>query len=169
MNGFYHLAGRLIEHYRKEKQNELGNTFNVKQFCMENGRNICSFPTYKKIASGEAVNNEGFYYVLSNKLGVKFESFDHSDESFFESFTQHFCEVYESDNPRQIIYFCDFYESYFKNQKDFLVFRELWACLHLLKGIHKDFQNPYLDAIEAVVINEKFVSIIKSLRTKFKN
>ena len=57
-----------------------------------------------------------------NKLGVKFESFDHSDESFFESFTQHFCEVYESDNPRQIIYFCDFYESYFKNQKDFLVF-----------------------------------------------
>ena len=88
--------------------------------------------------------------IYINKLGVKFESFDHSDESFFESFTQHFCEVYESNNPRQITYFCDFYESYFKNQKDFLVFRELWACLHLLKGNHKDFQNPYLDAIEAV-------------------
>ena len=63
----------------------------------------------------------------------------------------------------------NFYESYFKNQKDFLVFRELWACLHLLKGNHKDFQNPYLDAIESVVVNEKFVSIIKSLRSNFKN
>ena len=168
MNSFYHLAGRLIEHYRKIKQNEFGNTFNVKQFCMENGRNICSFPTYKKIASGEVVNNEGFYYVLANKLGVKFESFDHSDESFFESFTQHFCEVYESENPRQVTYFCDFYESYFKNYKDFLVFRELWACLHLLKGKHSELHNQYLDAIEAVVTNQKFVSIIKSLRSKIK-
>ena len=164
MNSFYQLAGRLIEYYRKIKQEQFGQDFNVKQFCLENGKNICSFPTYKKIASGEPVNNEGFYYFLSNKLGIQFEPFDHGDESFFEDFATHFCEVYESQSNRQVLYFCDYYESFFKNQKDHLVFRALWACLCLLKGTPESPQELYLNALEAVVGNKQFIKTLNKLR-----
>lgn len=164
MDSFYQLAGKLIEYYRKDMQNKKGNSFNVKQFCCENGKNVCSFPTYKKIAAGDLVNNEGFYYVLSNKLGVQFETFDQADETFLDQFAKHFCEAYESDNPRQITYFCDYYESFFKNQKDYLVFRELWACLCLLKGTLEDEQKDYLDALQAVIKNNKFKKTLTLLR-----
>lgn len=165
MNSFYQLAGRLIEYYRKEMQSKMGNSYNVKQFCVENGKNICSFPTYKKIAAGEPVNNEGFYYVLSNKLGIQFETFENGDEYFLEQFAIHFCEVYESGNEREKEYFCEYYESFFKRQKDFLVFRELWACLCLLKGTYDESQATYLDALQAVVNHERFINTLNSLRT----
>lgn len=165
MDSFYRLAGKLIEYYRKDMQSKYGNAYNVKQFCSdEKGANICSFPTYKKIALGESVTNEGFYYVLSHKLGVQFETFDEGDEDFLYQFAAHYCEVYESHSEKQKLYFCDYYESFFKNQKEHLVFRELWACLCLLKGTNEDSQNMYLDAIEAVVNSERFVQCIKSMR-----
>jgi len=164
MNSFYQLAGRLIEYYRKDMQIKMGSNFNVKQFCVENGKNICSFPTYKKIASGEIVNNEGFYYVLSNKLGIQFEPFDNGDETFLEQFANHYCEVYESHNDRQVAYFCDYYESFLKNQKEFLVFRELWACLCLLNGTLEKKQEDYLDALQSVVHHDRFVKTLGLLR-----
>lgn len=165
MNSFYRLAGRLIEYYRKDMQTKMGNAFNVKQFCLdESGKSICSFPTYKKIAAGEHVTNEGFYYVLSHKLGIQFEPFDEADEDFLYQFAHHFCETYESKNPQQIRYFCDYYESFFKSQKDHLVFRELWACLCLLKSNINEGQDIYLDALIAVVNNDEFINCIKAIR-----
>lgn len=165
MDSFYRLAGKLIEYYRKEMQKEMGTAFNVKQFCCdESGKNICSFPTYKKIAAGENVTNEGFYYFLSHKLGIRFEPFNEVNEDFLFEFAKHFCEAYESKNEKQIMYFCDYYEAYFKHQKDYLVFRELWACLCLLKGINEPYQNTYLDAIEAVVNYKAFIQCIKLMR-----
>lgn len=164
MNSFHKLAGRLIEHYRKEKQQQYGQMFNMKNFCVENGKNICSFPTYKKLANGEFVNNDGFYYRLCMKLDIKYETLDSNNESFIEDFFTHFNEVCANNSTQNKIHFCDYYEPFFKIQKDFLVFRELQACIDLLKGINNIAQETYLNALESVVDHPNFVSSLKSLR-----
>ena len=165
MDSFYRLAGRLIEYYRKNMQLKYGNQFNVKTFCVdESGKSICSFPTYKKIAAGENVINEGFYYVLSNKLGIAFETFDQADEDFLYQFAKHYCDAAKSSNEREKMYFCDYYEAFFEGQKNSLVFREIWACLCLLRGHLDQYQNEYLDALVEVVNNSEFLNCIKDLR-----
>ena len=164
MNTFYKLAGRLIEYYRKEKQLQIGNSFNMKNFCVENGKNICSFPTYKKIANGEFVNNDVFYYLLCMKLDIKYETLDSNNEYFIEEFYTHFIEVCTRNTEQNIFQFCDYYEPFFKIQKDFLVFRELQACMDLLKGTHSSIQENYLTALESCVDDANFVSSLKSLR-----
>lgn len=149
MDGFYGLAGRLIDYYRRQMQKQGNERYSVKAFCLdEQGQSICSFPTYKKITAGKTVKNEGFYYVLAAQLGIIFEPPSMLDHDFLADFEKHFGEVVTHHEISQIRYFCDYYLDLFQEMNQSLVISELWECLRLLQTVC--LNEPYTIDCEKV-------------------
>lgn len=136
MNSFYALAGRLIDYYRRKKLHDGNEAFSVKCFCKdETGKSICSFPTYKRIAQGETVKNEGFYYFLANRLKLSFDVPSHLEKDFIGNFEKAFCDVILNFQFEKVRGFCAFYEEKFSQMGTGIVMAELKECLALLKKV----------------------------------
>lgn len=145
MESYYGLAGRLIEYYRNQKYKAGDERFCVKNFLEdETGQHICSFPTYKKMASGEVAKNEGFYYFLATKLGQVFDAHYLLTDDFVHDFENEFYHLVESHQKEQIRLFCDYYEEMFAKMNTGLVMFELQESLHLLSLVFDDKQ-PTID------------------------